>query len=204
MPTIRPCVRFVPMSTRPMLTATGIVLAALLQVAVAAAQNIDVSVTPFMSFPRASDNLPRTGLALTLAGSPGFALRASGRMALHPSADSVSSPTPPVRPWGADVDAVFALGGRPFGGARRTASTVAFVGLGRGTMADSSGVTLVANNWSYGLATVLPLGSGADLIAETRWRLGRLVLPTANPHPTRTKELRFGLSLHMADSRPRR
>lgn len=193
-----------PTLTRSRLTAICALLAALAPITNAAGQGTDVSITPFMTYPGAAGNPPRTGIALTLAGSPGFALRASGRMAWHSSADSVGLSSMPMRPWGADVDAVFALGGHPFGGSGRTASSVAFVGLGRGTMADSNGVSVVANNWSYGLGTVLPLGSGADVIAETRWRMGRLVLPTANPHPSRVKELRFGLSLHFAHASTRR
>lgn len=171
---------------------------------VARAQQSDVSVSPSLSLPSAGIGA-LAGLGLTLAGSSGFALRASGRVALHKTNTGALGSAPSLPPWGADVDAVFALSGRPFGSRNRSAASFAFIGMGTAAT-DTADVRSVNKNWSYGIGTMLPLGSVVDLFVESRWRMARLVLPTASPKPARSKEIRFGMSFHVpgSDSRSRR
>lgn len=160
------------------------------------AQQSDISISPSLSFP-ANGGTRAGGLALTLAGSPGFALRASGYMHSGArSADTVTATTRLPR-WTADADAVFALAGRPFGSRNRTAASYGFVGMGQSPV-DSATVRMINENWSYGVGTLVPLGSVVDIFAEWRWRMSKLVLPTAGPKPPRSKELRFGMSFHLA------
>ncbi|HEY2379072.1 MAG TPA: hypothetical protein VGH98_24035 [Gemmatimonadaceae bacterium] len=137
------------------------------------------------------------GLALTLASSPRFALRASGHVALRNTSASTLGATMWLRPWTADVDAVFALVGRPLGSRNRTAASYGFVGMGKSAM-DTANVRATTKNWSYGVGSMVPLAASVDLFAEWRWRMSRFVLPTARPKPTRSKEIRFGMSFHLA------
>ena len=170
----------------------------------ARAQQSDVSFSPSVSLPSAGAGaLP--GFGLTFAGSSGSALRASGHMALKNTYAGALDAQTWLPPWGVDADMMFALSRRPFGRSQRTAGSFAFLGLGA-SAADTAGARQVAKNWSYGLGTVLPLGSHLDLFADSRWRMPRLVLPTANPKPARVKEFRFGLSFHITGggSQPRR
>jgi hypothetical protein len=95
-----------------------------------------------------------------------------------------------------DVDAVFALTGRPLG-SHRTAASYGFLGMGKSAM-DTANARATNKNWSYGIGSMVPLGASLDLFAEWRWRMSKFVLPTARPRPTRSKEARFGLSFHLA------
>lgn len=163
--------------------------------AVAGAQQSDLSVSPFVTFLPSAGGSPLAGLALTLAGNGGLALRASGHLSLENS----NTPTfgqPAVRPWGADADAVLFLGGRYLGGYQRTLSPYVFAGIGA-TSTDSLGRTSMRNNWSYGAGLTVPLGSAVDVFGESRWRMSQYVLPTARYAPSPTNELRFGISFHI-------
>ncbi|MFI5257734.1 MAG: hypothetical protein ACHQRK_10795 [Gemmatimonadales bacterium] len=161
-----------------------------------AAQESDVVFGSFVSFLAPAGRTPLTGLSLTLSGTPGFGLRLNGRTALRNGDAASPGATTVMPPWGLDADAVFGLSGRPFGGAHRSVATVGFVGYGIAAT-DSGAVRTVARNWSYGIGTTIPLGRMVDLFADSRWRMTRFVLPTARPRPSRTKELRFGLALHV-------
>ena len=162
------------------------------------AQQSDASISPSLSLPAKGGTGALGGLALTLAGKPGFGLRASGNVALKStSATATLGATPRLRPWTADVDAIFALAGRPLGSRNRTAASYGFVGMGKSAM-DTANVRATSKNWSYGIGSVVPLAAPIDLFAEWRWRMSKFVLPTARPKPTRSKEVRFGISLHLS------
>jgi hypothetical protein len=168
----------------------------------ASAQQSDVSVSPSLSLPTSPSTGALAGLGLTLAGSSGFAFRASGHVALKNTYAGISGSGTWLPPWGADIDAMFALSGRPFGTRNRSVATFAFIGVGT-SATDTVDVRLLNKNWSYGLGTMLPLGSAVDLFAESRWRMLRFVLPTASPRPARSKEFRFGMSFHLPESNSR-
>ena len=159
------------------------------------AQQSDVSISPSLSRPAGTSAL--AGLALMLASSPRFALRASGQVASKNTSAGTTGAAAPWRPWSGDVDAVFAVAGRPLGSRNRTAASYGFLGIGKSAL-DTTNVRAISKNWSYGVGTIVPLGDPIDLFAEWRWRMSRFVLPTARPKPTRSKELRFGLSFHLA------
>src|SRR3954463_10057804 len=86
--------------------------ALLVSAQVVAAQQSDVTLTPFVSFLPSAGTSPLAGLALTLAGNGGIGLRASGHLALENSKSSGFGAAGTMRPWGADVDALFTLGSR--------------------------------------------------------------------------------------------
>jgi len=69
----------------------------------AAAQQSNVSITPFVSFLPSAGTSPLAGLALTLAGNGGIGLRASGHLALENSKTAGLGTAGTMRPWGADV-----------------------------------------------------------------------------------------------------
>ena len=167
---------------------------ALLTLAQAAtAQQSDVSITPFVSFLPSAGTSPLAGLALTIAGNGGLGLRASGHVALENYNEAGFGANGTLRPWGADVDALFMLGSR--GG------LMPFVFAGVGTAGhDSAGSNALRNNWSYGAGASLPLGGAFDVFGEARWRMSRYVLPTATLAPSPTKEFRVGLSFHVGGS----
>jgi hypothetical protein len=160
------------------------------------AQQSDVAVSPFVTLPPSTGPRPLAGLGLTLAGSPTFGLRGAGRMALKNSYAGPASINKWLPTWGADVDGLFALSGNPFGSVQRSASTFMFIGIGESSR-DTADVRLTHANWSYGLGAIAPLGSVVDLFIESRWRVPRLVLPTAHPHPEREKEYWIGMSFHV-------
>ena len=162
------------------------------------AQQSDAAISPSLSMP-AKGGATAAGLALTLAGSPGFALRASAHVALKRADTGSPGVTTWLPPWTVDADAVFALAGRPLGSRNRTAASYGFFGMGRSAV-DTTNVRVISKNWSYGVGTLVPLGSALDVFAEWRWRMSKLVLPTARPKPPRSKELRFGMSFHLAPS----
>jgi len=155
----------------------------------------DLAVSPFVALPTSTTSTV-AGLGLTLAGTPDFALRATGRVALKNTYTGAFGAGTWMPAWGGDVDAVAALSGRPFGSHNRTGSTFVFIGVGAAAR-DTADARLIGKSWSYGVGTMLPLGSVVDLFAESRWRMSRFVLPTAKPKPSRTKEIRFGMSFHV-------
>jgi hypothetical protein len=134
-------------------------------------------------------------VSLSLAGSPGFALRLNGSLGAAKHEPRRCRGHASIPPWGADIDAVFALSGAPFG-FNRTGATYGFVGRGMAG-ADTADVRVVTHNWSYGIGTVLPLKSSVDLFAGLALEMRRFVLPTAKPHPEKTKEIRVGVTLHV-------
>jgi cell wall-associated NlpC family hydrolase len=169
-----------------------------LPLAAAAAQQSDLQVSPFVTFMPTGGASPLAGLALTMAGNGGLALRASGHLSLENTNNTNASlgAAPTMRPWGADADAVIFLGGRYLGGYVRTASPYAFVGIGAAGR-DSIGRSVITNNWSYGGGLTVPLGANIDLFGESRWRMSRYVLPTARFAPSPTNEFRVGVSFHV-------
>jgi cell wall-associated NlpC family hydrolase len=165
----------------------------------AAAQQTDVSISPFVTFLPTGGASPLAGLALTMAGNSGLALRASGHLALQN--DNINSlnaslNAPTMRPWGADADAILFIGGRGIGGYRRTIAPYVFAGIGTAG-SDNFGRTEMHNNWSYGAGLSVPVGGVLDVFGESRWRMSRYVLPTARFAPSPTNEFRFGISLHL-------
>jgi cell wall-associated NlpC family hydrolase len=160
------------------------------------AQQSDLSVSPFVSFLPSAGTSPLAGLALTVAGNSALGLRASAHMALDNSYSSGFGTAGAFRPWGADADAVFSIGGHAFGTYNRTIAPFVFVGVGTAST-DSAGIRAFRSNWSYGAGLTVPLGAAIDLFGESRWRMSRYVLPTASFAPTPTTELRFGLSFHV-------
>lgn len=172
--------------------------------AAALAQQSDVQVSPFVSFLPSTGASPLAGLALTLAGNGGLALRASGHLSLeNPNTSGASSLNyTTMRPWGGDADAVLFLGGRYLGGYERTLSPYVFAGIGLSGR-DSAGSTAIAHNWSYGAGLTVPLGGSIDIFGESRWRMSRYVLPTAQLAPSPTTELRFGVSFHVGGGNSR-
>jgi cell wall-associated NlpC family hydrolase len=161
-----------------------------------AAQQYDLSVSPFVSFLPSAGASPLAGLALALAGDAGFGLRASAHLALENANNSGFGAGSAIRPWGADADAVYSIGGRAFGSYNRTFAPFVFAGIGT-SATDSIGFRVVRSNWSYGAGATIPLGSAIDLFGESRWRMSRYVLPTASFAPAPTTELRVGVSFHV-------
>jgi len=156
---------------------------------VVAAQQSDLSITPFVSFLPSAGTSPLAGLALTLAGNGGLGLRASGHLAIENSKTAGFGAAGTMRPWGADVDALFTAGSR---------GVLPFVFAGIGTSGyDSGNSNALRTNWSYGAGASLPLGSAFDVFGEARWRMSRFVLPTATLAPSPTHEFRVGLSFHV-------
>ena len=159
-----------------------------------AAQQADVSVTPFVSFLPTTGASPLAGLALTLAGNSGLALRASGHVSLESQNDNSVIGGPSLRPWGADADAVLFLG-RALSGMQRSISPFVFAGVGIAG-GESFYESDTHNNWSYGAGLTLPLGSAVDVFGESRWRMSEFVLPTSRFASSPTTELRVGLTFH--------
>lgn len=158
----------------------------------AVAQQSGVTVSPFVSFlPSVGTSSPLAGLALTMAGNGGLALRGSGHLALNNTNDPFANPGA-TRPWGADADALYLFGSNGL-------TPFAFAGLGM-TSNDSLGVRTTHHNWSYGAGAALSLGNALGLFGEARWRMSRYVLPTANVAPSPTKEFRVGVSFHVGGS----
>jgi cell wall-associated NlpC family hydrolase len=160
------------------------------------AQQSDVTISPFVSFLPATGASPLAGLAIALAGNGGLALRGSGHLALESSNASTFYGTNTFRPWGADADVMFFLGGHSSGGFNRGFSPFVFAGVGVSGN-DSLGQSITHNNWSYGAGATIPLGSAIEVFGESRWRMSRYVLPTASVAPSPTNELRVGLSFHV-------
>lgn len=186
---------------RPLLASTAACLVAAVATPTSAvlAQHADLAISPFVSFLPTAGASPLAGLAIALSGNSPFALRASGNLALRNSNTSGVISANSYRPWGADADAVFLLGGRSSGGYGRSLSPFVFAGLGVSGR-DSVGYNVTHKSWSYGAGAAIPLGSVLDLFGESRWRMSEYVLPTAKLAPSPTTELRFGLSFHVGMS----
>ncbi len=161
----------------------------------AVAQQSQLSLSPFMSVLPSGGASPLAGLAMTIGGTQsGFALRASGNLALQNSNVDLFNSGETYRPWGADADAMFFLAGR--GSSRRTIAPYVFSGIGTAST-DTDGFADRQTNWSYGAGLQVPLGGTVDLFGESRWRMSQFVLPTARDAFSPTTELRFGLTFHL-------
>lgn len=181
-------------SARMRLVLTAVATAASANVVVA--QQSDLSISPFVSILPSGGNSPLAGLALTLGGGSGFAIRGSAHLALDANNTPGVIGATTSRPWGADADAMLFLGGHSWNGTRPFAPFV-FAGIGT---AGTSTQTYQSNrsNWSYGAGATLPLAGPIDLFGESRWRMSEFVLPTASEAPSPTTEFRFGLTFHVA------
>ncbi|MEO7084842.1 MAG: hypothetical protein ABI442_07500 [Gemmatimonadaceae bacterium] len=165
------------------------------------AQRSTMAISPFVSFlPSAGAASPLAGLALTLGGTSGFAIRGSANIALSSTSNGPFAPN--TRPWGADADAMFMLGGGGRGRAstNRSITPFAFVGIGTQTSNDVAGFSQTVHNWSYGAGAAVPIGGTVDLFGEGRWRMSDYVLPTARDAVSPTTELRFGVSFHIGSN----
>jgi hypothetical protein len=185
---------------RPSSVVTAALSAAGLCAAVgtAAAQQSQLAISPFMSVLPAGGANPLAGLALTLGGAQSaFAIRARGTLALQNSNTTLFNSGETYRPWTADADALLFLGGR--GGSRPSLSPFVFAGLGTAS-ADSLGYDVRQNGWSYGAGLQVPIGSAIDIFGESRWRMSRFVLPTADLAPSPTTEFSFGVNFHVGGS----
>src|SRR4029453_2916778 len=73
--------------------------------AVIGAQQPDVSLRPFVTFPSAGVAGPFTGLALSASAGP-IAIRGGAHISLHDRSSLNASTSSTMRPWGADADAI--------------------------------------------------------------------------------------------------
>lgn len=163
----------------------------------AAAQS-DLLISPFVSFHSTGAATRFAGLALTLGGGSGLAIRGSGHLALNGTTPSIVG-NGTNRPWAADADAVLSFGGHSFTGARSFAP-FAFAGIGTsGTSTEN--YESRRSNWSYGAGANVPLAGAVDLFGEARWRMSEFVLPTAPDSPSPTTEFRVGLTFHVGGAR---
>ena len=161
----------------------------------AVAQQSQLAVSPFMSVLPAGGASPLAGLALTLGGAQSaFAIRARGTLALQNSNTTLFNTGETYRPWAADADALFFLGTHD--GYRPSLAPFVFAGIGTAST-DSLGYNVRQSGWSYGAGLQLPLGSAIDLFGESRWRMSRFVLPTADLAPSPTTEFSFGVNFHV-------
>lgn len=193
--------------TTPVLSSAALVIAAVATPLVPAlAQQSDFAVSPFVSFLPTVGSNPLAGLAMTLAGSGGVALRGSGHLSLENTSSSpqFGMTSTSMRPWGADADMLLSVGGRAFGSHNRTFSPFVFAGIGMAAK-DTNGLRVNRTNWSYGVGASLPLAGAIDIFGESRWRMSRYVLPTAAMAPRPSQEFRVGMSFHVGgyDSRSR-
>jgi hypothetical protein len=174
------------------LLAMGAVVAPVL--AAGAQQRSDFSVSPFVTFMSTAGASPLAGLAFTLTGTGGLALRASGHVALENDNTVTLNVPGAFRPWGADADALFFFDHAS--GFNRGLAPFVFAGVGRGTR-DSSATQLTRDDWSYGAGIALPVAGAVDLFGQARWRMSRFVLPTATGAPSPAAEFEFGVTLHV-------
>jgi hypothetical protein len=166
---------------------------------ISAAQQSDLSISPFVSFLPAAGGNPLAGLAFALTGDGGIGLRASAHMTLANSQNNGLGTGASIRPWGADADAILSLGRSSSG--FRVFSPFAFAGIGTAAK-DSAGSRITRPNWSYGAGASIALGRAIDVFGESRWRMSRYVLPTASSAPSPTNEIRVGLSFHVGGTGP--
>ena len=178
-------------STPALSSAAVLVSAAVAPLMSASAQQASVSVSPFVTLMPSAGGNPLAGLALTLATDGGFAIRASGYTPLEGSNNTSFWASSSTRPWGADADAVLSIGR----GFNRALSPFVFAGVGTAS-SDSLGYRVRTNNWSYGAGLSASVLGPIGVFAESRWRMSRYVLPTAEFAPSPTQEFRIGLSFH--------
>jgi len=167
--------------------------------AVSGAQQPDVSLSPFITFPSAGVAGPFTGLALTASAGP-IALRGGAHISLHDRNALNASTSSTMRPWGADADAVAYLQSLSYGD-HLSFTPYMFAGLSTSAV-DSASRRLMQRGWSYGGGMSLPLGSAIGVFGEWRARMSRLVLPTAYDAPDPTNELRVGMTFHIGSGGP--
>lgn len=164
-------------------------------VGTAGAQQSQLAISPFMSVFPAGGASPLAGLALTLGGAQSaFAIRARGTLALQNSNTTLFSTGETYRPWAADADGLLFLGTHD--GYRPSLAPFVFAGIGTGST-DSLGYNVRQSGWSYGAGLQVPLGSAIDIFGESRWRMSRFVLPTADLAPSPTTEFSFGVNFHV-------
>ena len=164
-------------------------------VGTAGAQQSQLAISPFMSVLPAGGASPLAGLALTLGGAQSaFAIRARGTLALQNSNTTLFSTGETYRPWAADADALLFLGSHD--GYRPSLAPFVFAGIGTAST-DSLGYNVRQTGWSYGAGLEVPLGSAIDIFGESRWRMSRFVLPTADLAPSPTTEFSFGVNFHV-------
>lgn len=154
----------------------------------ASAQQSDLGISPFVTFLPAGGASPLAGLALTLGGGSGFAIRAGGNISLDNSNGSGMLQSSSVRPWGADADAMLLLG--------RSFAPYVFAGIGTSGGGQDAALDTRRSNWSYGAGLSIPLAGPIDVFGESRWRMSRFVLPSAYNAPSPTNELRVGVTFH--------
>lgn len=165
----------------------------------ASAQQSELAVSPFVSFLPTGAASPLAGLALTLGGGGGFAVRGSANVSLENSNNSGLLEPNSLRPWGADADAMFVFGRSS--GRTRSFAPYLFAGIGtRGGQPDAAYGTR-QSNWSYGVGASVPLAGPIDVFGESRWRMSQFVLPSAYNAPAPTDELRVGITFHAGKMR---
>jgi len=174
--------------------------AAAASLAAAGAQQPNVTLNPFVTFPPAGVAGPMTGLALTVASGP-LALRAGAHISLQDrsalpaaSTTSSSSSSSTMRPWGADADALAYLESITY--ERVTFTPYVFAGVSMGAV-DSGSLRVSRPGWSYGSGVALPLGSALGVFSEMRWRMSRFVLPNASDAPAPAAEVRLGIAFRV-------
>ena len=157
----------------------------------ASAQSAAFALSPFVTFLPSSGESPLAGLALTMGGTGGFAIRVGGQLSLQNSNTSGLVGSNGYRPWGADADALFSFG-------RSRGSIAPYVFAGVGTRGDQAiRYNAGQTNWSYGAGLSLPLAGPIGLFGESRWRMSRFVLPSASNAPSPTNEFRLGVTFHV-------
>jgi cell wall-associated NlpC family hydrolase len=167
--------------------------------AVIGAQQPDVALSPFITFPSAGIPGPFTGLALTASAGP-IALRGGAHISLHDRSGITATSASTMRPWGADADAIAFLQSLSY---TDYLSFTPYMFAGIGTSAvDTAALRIMQRGWSYGAGLSLPLGNAIGVFGEWRARMSRLVLPTAYDAPDPTNELRVGMTFHIGSGGP--
>ena len=69
--------------------------------------------------------------------------------------------------------------------------------MGRSTV-DTTIARVINEKLSYGIGTLIPLGSALDLFAEWRKRMSKLVLPRRDRSRPARMEFRFSMSYRLA------
>ncbi|HEU4994152.1 MAG TPA: C40 family peptidase [Gemmatimonadaceae bacterium] len=178
----------------PALGASAVAVA----LAVSGAQEPNTTLSPFVGFLPSGNPETMTGLAIAFIRGP-IALRADGHISMRESGAANRATAATMRPWGADADALAYLDGLTYG-ERVTFTPYVFTGVGTSAV-DSGATRFTQHGWSFGSGLSLPLGSALGVFGEWRWRMSRLVLPTASNAPTPMSEARFGLSFRVGGSR---
>lgn len=164
-------------------------LVALLNAPAQAQQGVTVS--PFLAYPAAATS-PLLGLGVGISASI-IGVRASAYVPISSGSSAAATPSGAAQSrssmWGADADALLALGRSSPGG---LLTPYVFAGV---SAASDTGA--LVPGWSYGGGLALRLAGPLQAFAESRERMSRLVLPTAYGAPTPRMEFRAGLTLHL-------